>query len=479
MKKLIIAVIVVVTVTGGLYGVSQLRMSSFLDGERDKVVIGDLVIPVSATGPVEPKQIIPIKSKAGGQVMAIHVIAGQMVTAGQTLVELDPVDETRNVKAREADVDRTQSLLDKANNVLVNAKLDLPLQTDLAAARLDDAKARFDDAEYRYTRLTKLRGEGNAGDLEFRATKTAFLSAEATRKLAETERTRAHNNETILFKNAEEDVKQAEAALDMAKRSLEEANLRLTETTVRAPKDGMVYSIMAREGEMVQGGTSGFTGGTLLMVLADTTSMFVMAEVDEADIGTIRRIAPDHAKPGQTRRLDDAEAAEIARKVLSAAETDEILDSSGTRDQLLGRAVEITVEAYRDNTYRGVIEQILPEPRVLNNVVTFNVRIRMAGDDLEELLGLQADLEFTTDREEDVVLVKNDALHSEGRDCFVYVPKRIGDSGPWGEKKVPVKIGKTDGTYTRILSGLSAGDEVWTKRPRLTQKEREAQEGGA
>ena len=72
-----------------------------------------------------------------------------------------------------------------------------------------------------------------------------------------------------------------------------------------------------------------------------------------------------------------------------------------------------------------------------------------------------------------------DALFSEGRDVFVYVPHRKKETDPWGEEKKPVKIGKTDGTFTQIISGIEAGQEVWVKRPKLTEKEQKESEGNA
>ena len=139
----------------------------------------------------------------------------------------------------------------------------------------------------------------------------------------------------------------------------------------------MVYSILIREGEMIQSGTQTFTGGTLLMTLADVSAVFVLAQVDEADIGAIRKIAPDYARPGTTRKLNSDEYVTLAEDSVK---------------NLKGKAVEATVDAYRAETYKGVIERILPEPQKVNNALVFNVLVRLTGDDLKKLIGLQADL---------------------------------------------------------------------------------------
>lgn len=454
----------------------QLR-NPWLDGEREKVSRGHMVIPVTASGVVQPDEFITIKSKAGGIVSSIPVVAGKMVVAGEILLELDPIDETRNVEAREADMKRFKALLEQSNIRLRNAKTELPLLTKIAKARLDDAIGRRKDAEWNWTRIEELKAGDNTATSEVSAIEAARVSARANVDLLEAEHERAQNNQIIQLSSAEQDVIQAEASMTAAQKALDEAKLRLSETTVRAPKDAMVYSIMVKEREAIQSGTQSFTGGTPLMVLANVKSMFVQAQVDEADIGSIRQIAPDYAKPGKTTKLSEDEYQRIAREIMDAAKAEAESKAIDEKIQtLMHRPVEVTVEAFQRDTYRGVIERIEPEPQLVNNVLAFKVRIRLVGEDLEKLLGLQADLSFTTQKLDNVLRVKNEALVSEGRDCFVYVPKRDNPRAPWDEEKKQVKIGATDGTYTEIVSGLNEGDEVWTKRPKKTDKEKEQQQ---
>lgn len=456
-RKLIIGGGVVVLVFLGFYALSRASISNaWLDGEKDQAKLGNLIIPVTATGTVQANRFVTIKSKASGQVSKIHVVEGQKVVAGEILVELDPVDEKRRLESSQADLDRAKSVYEKTKIALENQQLDLPLQTAQAESRLLDATARLEDAEFKWNKMRQYLESDVAGDVEGVSTKATYLAAKAAKNLAEADLERAKNNERIVLHSAEQDVIQAEASATSAQKLLDEAKLRLEETTVRARNDGMVYNIVVQQGEMIQSGTSGFTGGTPIMTLADVSSVYVMAQVDEADIGAIRKIAPDYARPGTSTMLSDEEYARRAEERLK---------------ELEDKGVEVTVEAYRSETFQGVIERILPEPQRVNNALAFNVRVRLVGDDLKKLIGLQADLSFTTEKLEDVVLVKNDALFSEGRDCFVYIPIKK-SSGRWGEEKRPVKIGVTDGTYTEIVSGLKPDDEIWVKRPKETDREK-------
>lgn len=492
-KKLIILIGVVVVVIGGIVVITQsglISMSNaWLDGESEPAVRGDLVIPVTATGTVQAARLTQIKSKASGEVVEIPVVEGQMVKAGDILVRLDPVDEKRNVEARQANLDRAKSVLEKTRITLEDREKDLPLMTTSARARFDEAVARLEEAEYLYKRTQGFMKNEVANQTELIRSKTNYLSAKAAKELAVVDLERAKKNESILLRSAKEDVAQADAAHRESLKAMDEARQRLEETTVQAPSDGMVYSIATRNGEMIQSGTQSLTGGTTLMFLADVSSMFVMAQIDEADIGAIRKIAPDYARPGQTKKLNESAYIEKAQTILDTADREEATESEEKANEqalveslanegieIKGRPVDVTVEAYHTQTYRGVIERILPEPIRTNNAIAFMVRIRLIGDDVQKLLGLQADLSFKTKTQKDVVLVKNEALMSEGHDCFVFIPHRSNPRARMGEKRIPVKIGDTDGTFTEIISGIDAGQEVWVKRPKLTEKEQKESE---
>lgn len=480
-KKVVIggfSLLVILVLYAFVSNIDRLRLGRmFFEGRREEVTVGDLVIPVTATGTIEPARLTQIKSKANGEVMTIQVVEGQMIQTGEVLIELDPVDEKRIVKTREAALERAASALEKMKIAVEDREKDLPLQTRMAQARLEDADARLGDAKYRLDRLTQQVESGAASDFELVVATTAFNTAKSAKDQAIIELERAKKNETILLRSAKEDVKQADASLREAQKALDEATLRLEETTVRAPSDGMVYSITVRIGEMIQSGTQSFTGGTTLMVLADTRSMFVNAQIDEADIGSIREIAPAYARPGETRKLGEEEYRRRAMRVIEHSERKDHSEADGENDvendpsvrqavqEMEGRPVEVRVDAYQFQEYQGVIERILPEPQRVSNAIAFNVRIRLLGDDLQKLMGLQADLSFKTKTLEQVVMVKNDSLHSEGLQCYVYVPHQERGSGRWGEKKISVEIGPTDGIYTQIESGLEPGDEVWVRRP--------------
>src|SRR5688572_29922950 len=76
-----------------------------------KVTKKDLAIEVIDTGKIEPREKVDIKSKVAGQVLEVLVDEGQVVTKGQVLLRLDPVDYARDAARAEAELAQAQQPL--------------------------------------------------------------------------------------------------------------------------------------------------------------------------------------------------------------------------------------------------------------------------------------------------------------------------------------------------------------------------------
>lgn len=77
-----------------------------------------------------------------------------------------------------------------------------------------------------------------------------------------------------------------------------------------------------------------------------------------------------------------------------------------------GMPADITVEAYRDRTFRGTVLKIEPQAVVEQNVTMFAVLTRIANE--EDLLrpGMNADVEVVIGREEGVLAIPNSGLRT-------------------------------------------------------------------
>lgn len=161
------------------------------------------------------------------------------------------------------------------------------------------------------------------------------------------------------LENARAAVVSAQANLDLAKQSLEDA-------TVRAPVAGTIIEKDASQGVVITSATGSFGGGTLLLQMADLSEVRIRALFNETDIGSIR--------PGEP--------------------------------------AIVTVDAYPDRRFQGVVEKIEPQAVIQQNVTMFPVLVNL--DNKEGLLrpGMNGETSVLIDERDNVLAVPNDAVKS-------------------------------------------------------------------
>lgn len=227
----------------------------------------------------------------------------------------------------------------------------------------------------------------------------------------------------------------AKAAYEQSQASMVKVRRNLEYATITSPIDGVVINKVVEEGQTV---AAGFETPTLFTIAADLTKMQVIADVDEADIGNVKE----------------------------------------------GQRVQFTVDAYPNDTFEGVVQQVrLGESddsssstsTSSSSVVTYEVVITADNPDLKLKPRLTANVTIFTMEEENVLLVPNKALR------FIPEPKlmeilglQVNDNSAnikKGEKFVWVKennvlvtkaitVGVSNNNYTEILGGLNEGEVV-------------------
>jgi len=160
------------------------------------------------------------------------------------------------------------------------------------------------------------------------------------------------------------DYTNSQAALVRAQTNFNLAQLQLNDVRIAAPMDGTIIQKNVEEGVVIQSASQNVSGGTTLFVMADLGDMQVRTLVDETDMGML--------KPGME--------------------------------------ASVTVEAYPDSTFRGVIEKIEPQAVVEQNVTMFPVIVSM--DNSSGLLkpGMNADVNILVDQAFNVLLAPNNAI---------------------------------------------------------------------
>jgi multidrug efflux pump subunit AcrA (membrane-fusion protein) len=457
LRKLLIWVpLVGLGVLGYLY-LRGLRMQiGVLQPETAVVRRGDLTIPITAAGKVNPLSRREIKAEASGEVEAVLANAGDMVRAGDLLIRLKRDDEERLVRRAEEELNSARLRLAAAETTLqIKKEAALPA----AQARVDALKARMIQVEEEWRFKSGLHERQETTELEYFRAKATYEEMLAQIEQAEADVRQAQMAVTL----SESDVKLAEAAVETSKTTLGDAEKRLEKTDIKAPVDGLVSQILVEEGEVIQGGKTTITGGTVLAVLADWSVCYVRAEVDEADIGEVIELAPVSARPGDRVGMPATAPAEpTTRPAPIEAASD----------------VKITVEAFHDEEFRGRIERIYPEPKSASSIITYLVDIEVTSDNRHLLMSsMQADVEFTAKSVYDALLVPHEAI-KRGPENELGVYKAV--DSPNEKKPQPefarCRIGLDNGTFAQVLEGVSEGDVVYTKLPEKTEREREEEE---
>ena len=229
----------VLLVVGTCVGVTaSKRVNKATEVRMEQVARRDLVASVTASGQVEPRTKVDLTADISGRIVRLAVKEGQMVSRGQFLLEIDPVQYQAGVQRAEA---------------------------GLAAARAQEAQAR---ANLEQARSNLARSE------EIRKANPTLVSAEQLEQL----KTTLEVNEA-LYQSARHNVEQSAA-------SLRDARSSLSKTVILAPMAGRITRLNVELGETAVPGTFNMDAATLLTI-ADMSVLETKIKVDETDVARI------------------------------------------------------------------------------------------------------------------------------------------------------------------------------------------------
>jgi multidrug efflux pump subunit AcrA (membrane-fusion protein) len=285
------------------------------------------------------------------------------------------------------------------------------------------------------------------------------------KQLASTAELRNAVNTYVYVEQSQTKVKLAEVAMEQSHLALAQANQRLKETKVYAPNDGQVEEVYIREGQIISSGITTVTGGTPLLKLADVSKLYVVADVDEADIGRVRELAPVE----KSARLAFAELLKqsginLSEKKSSAQTQPELTKENIEEMEMLRTSnnVEVTVDAFREQMFTGKVDRVYPNPKNVNNIVTYNVRILLTSENRRELMvGMHANVKFTSRKLKNILQAPIEAIKVKNEEHGVYIK---GEDGK--PLFVPTPVGLTNSVMIELKTNkLKEGEEVYTKLP--------------
>ena len=259
-------------------------------------------VAVSSAGIVEPLATIEVKSKASGEVLDLFVATGDKVEEGKLMVTIDP----RTVRNRLAQSDA-------------------------------ELKAALSRREIAQTQMARAESLVKAGTL-----------------------TQSDLEQAVL------DLANAEAQVVTSRVSVENARIAVDDTDIRAPISGTIIAKPVEKGQVITSPTQDFSGGTMLMQMADLSAVQIRSLVDETDIGKVRS----------------------------------------------GMPASVLVAAYPNQPFPGEVIKIEPQAVLEQNVTMFAVLISIENPDGLLMPGMNAEVEISIAKSENAMTIPVMALRT-------------------------------------------------------------------
>lgn len=307
---------------------------------------------VSTNGKVEPLENFEAHTPIGTTVKKLLVREGDHVKKGQLLVQLNDADARSQAARAEAQVlaaDADFSAVEKGGN----REEVLTLDSQITKARAD-----ADTAQRNLDALRSLQQQGAASTGEI--------------KNAEDQAKRANADLNLLLEKqkkrySQPEVTRVEAQKSQAQASYAAAEDVLSQLNIRAPFDGIVYSLPVLLGAYLN-------PGDLVLQEADLSKVRVRAFVDEPDVG---RLAP-------------------------------------------GDRIDVTWDAMPERTWQGTVSVV---PAVIKLHGTRNVgetTCIVDNRDFKLLPNVNVGVTIITAEHRDVLTVPREAVHQEDSKAYVY-----------------------------------------------------------
>jgi HlyD family secretion protein len=229
---------------------------------------------ISNNGRVEPVTPYGLNCPIATTVKKVYVQAGDKVSAGKLLMELDDVQARARLATAQSAVKNAEAAVEAATH---NGTRE---QQQSTAAEMTRGRMDRDQAQHDLDALMKLNATGAASASEVATARqrlnTANASLDALKVSSEGRYSPA-------------EVARAQSGLADAEANLAAAQQVEDQTKVRAPAPGTVYSIEVKATDFVE-------QGKLLVQLADLTHERVRAYFDEPEIGNLAEGQPIEIK---------------------------------------------------------------------------------------------------------------------------------------------------------------------------------------
>jgi HlyD family secretion protein len=407
--KLVVILLSLVLLGGAAWGVWYWKTANNKGPSfrTEHVTHGNLVATISATGTIEPEEVIDIGAQIAGQIKAFGVDENNTskridyrskVEAGTILALIDDSLYKPDVETAKADLNLAKADVNRAK------------------ADLDVAKSKLVQTSRDWERAKRLGPGKVIADVDYDTAQNAYETATAN------------------VPSAQANLEKAQRTVEMKQAILDKAEKNLGYCTIRSPVKGVIVDRRVNIGQTV---VASLQAPSLFLLAKDLSRLQVWASVNEADIGNIHE--------GQTVTFTvDTYPTDTFKGVVTKVR----LNASMTQN-----VVTYTVEVTTDNP----VDKDHPDGKLLP-YLTANLQFKVA-EEKDVLLVPNSALRWQP---------KPEVVAPEYRDEFVQALRRKaapeeGKQASGGEAKQPhnrATVWVEDGEYVRpvkVRTGLTDG----------------------
>ena len=257
MKKIISAIVVIGIVAGiaGGWWYFNKNKAKNVTFRTTEVTRGDILSTISATGTVEPEELVDVGAQVAGLIIAFgkdedgnEIDYGSPVAKDTILAKIDDTSYASDVALATAQLEQAKAGVESSQ------------------ANLLQLKAKLDQARLDWERAQKLGPSEALAKSSYDSYKAAFEVAQANVAVGEA---------AIL---------QAKASVSQDEATLQKAKLNLGYCTITSPVEGVIIDRRVNIGQTV---VSSLNTPSLFLIAKDLKRMQVWVSVNEADIGKI------------------------------------------------------------------------------------------------------------------------------------------------------------------------------------------------
>ena len=414
-KKVVIIVLVVLIIVVAVIGNAVKKMTSQVATavntvEVEPVQKRDLSDTISLKGTVSGITKNNVTSKALAEITAVNVQVGDIVKEGDVLCTLD----SSTIKDQVADLERDMSDTNATNSInsqqtaetVSRAKEDQ--QTQLAAAQkaIDDAKDAYNAQSIMWDKSE------DKSDAEFQsllaAQKAVTTAEEDYQKVLET------TNRTIEDAQLAVELDKYKTTDSTSKDKLTDLKEQLADCNITAPCGGVVTAVNVSVGDV------NADSKTALVTIEDTSSLKMVATVEEADILKIEE----------------------------------------------GMKATVTADAMGDETINGTVTRVV---RVKGQSTGSDGQTTTSGgysveislDNTELLIGMEVKAKVMIKERGNVLAVPYDLVKTDDDGNSYVLIAQANDDGSATAVKKNITVGDEVGYYTEVTGGdLAEGDKL-------------------